>query len=64
MLRLETLRKEGGRDGRAKVALISRKLAAVAKEVEDIEGGEAVRPSRPISSWPAILTSAADSGND
>lgn len=41
--RLETLRKEGGRDGRAKVAVISRKLASVAREVEDIEGGEAVR---------------------
>ena len=38
---IETLRKEG-RDGRAKVANILRRLASVAKEIEDVEGGEAV----------------------
>ena len=38
---IETLRKEG-REGRAKVANILRRLASVAKEIEDVEGGEAV----------------------
>lgn len=41
--RLETLRKEGGRDGRAKVALLARRLLAVAKEVENMPGGEKTR---------------------
>lgn len=41
LTRIEALRKEG-RDGRAKVAVIARRLANVAKEIEDVEGGEAV----------------------
>ena len=39
--RIEALRKEG-RDGRAKVAVILRRLASVAKEIEDVEGGDTV----------------------
>ncbi|KAI5476482.1 exocyst complex component protein [Pseudohyphozyma bogoriensis] len=38
--RLETMRKEGGREGRAKVAVAARRLMALAKEVEGVEGAE------------------------
>lgn len=40
---LEHIRKEEGREGRAKVALIARRLAAVAKEVESMDKGEETR---------------------
>ncbi|KAG0145204.1 hypothetical protein CROQUDRAFT_659005 [Cronartium quercuum f. sp. fusiforme G11] len=40
--RLEALRKEG-KQGRATVALVIRRLLAVAKEVEGVEGGEETR---------------------
>lgn len=43
--RLESIRKDGGRDGRAKVAVAARRLMALAKEVEGIEGGDLVRIS-------------------
>lgn len=39
--RLEALRKEG-RVGRTKLAGILRRLASVAREIEDVEDGEAV----------------------
>ena len=41
--RLDALRKDGGREGRAKVAAIARRLASVAREVEGVEGGDATR---------------------
>lgn len=40
--RLEKLRKEGGREGRLKTAIITRRLAAIAREV-DIKGAEQTR---------------------
>jgi hypothetical protein len=40
--RLERLRKEGGREGRLKTAVIARRLSAIAKEV-DIKGAEQTR---------------------
>ncbi|UZJ52417.1 hypothetical protein CBS101457_001737 [Exobasidium rhododendri] len=40
--RLERLRKEGGREGRLKTAIIARRLSAIAKEV-DIKGAEQTR---------------------
>ena len=43
--RLEQIRKEEGREGRAKVAVIARRLAILAKEVETMEGGEETRAS-------------------
>lgn len=44
--RLETMRKEGGREGRAKVAVAARRLMSLAKEVEGVEGAEKVGDSR------------------
>ena len=41
--RLESMRKDGGREGRAKVAVAARRLMSLAKEVEGIEGGDLVR---------------------
>ncbi|CAH7688197.1 exocyst complex component Sec10-like protein [Phakopsora pachyrhizi] len=40
--RLEALRKEG-KDGRSKVAVVARRLLAVSKEVEGVEGSEVTR---------------------
>lgn len=40
--RLETMRKEGGKEGRAKVAVAARRLMSLAKEVEGVEGADAV----------------------
>lgn len=40
--RLERLRKEGGREGRLKTAIIARRLSAIAREV-DIKGAEQTR---------------------
>lgn len=42
--RLETMRKEGGKEGRGKVALAAKRLMSLAKEVEGLEGAELVRP--------------------
>ena len=36
------MRKEGGKEGRAKVAVAARRLMSLAKEVEGVEGAEAV----------------------
>ncbi len=36
------MRKEGGREGRAKVAVAARRLMSLAKEVEGVESAEAV----------------------
>ncbi|KAM0792876.1 hypothetical protein ACM66B_002639 [Microbotryomycetes sp. NB124-2] len=41
--RLERMRKEGGREGRAKVALAARRLLSLSKEVEGVEGAERTR---------------------
>ncbi|KAK4056327.1 Exocyst complex component 5 [Microbotryomycetes sp. JL221] len=41
--RLEKMRKEGGREGRAKVALAARRLLSLAKEVEGVEGADRTR---------------------
>ena len=41
--RLDTLRKDGGKEGRVKVAVILRRLSSMAKEV-DIPIAEKVRP--------------------
>lgn len=49
---LETLRKEG-RVGRTKLAGVLRRLASVAREIEDVEDGEAV--SCPTCSRDQIL---------
>lgn len=39
------MRKEGGREGRAKVAVAARRLMSLAKEVEGVESAEAVSRS-------------------
>ncbi|GAA5924103.1 exocyst subunit SEC10 [Sporobolomyces koalae] len=41
--RLEQMRKEGGRDGRQKVAIASRRLLSLSKEVEGVEEAEQTR---------------------
>ncbi|KAK4049397.1 Exocyst complex component 5 [Microbotryomycetes sp. JL201] len=41
--RLERMRKEGGREGRAKVALAARRLLSLAKEVEGVDGADRTR---------------------
>ncbi|SCV72671.1 BQ2448_4208 [Microbotryum intermedium] len=41
--RLELMRKEGGREGRAKVAVAARRLMSLAKEVEGVDGAEQTR---------------------
>lgn len=40
--RLEEMRKDGGREGRAKVAVAARRLMSLAKEVQGVEGAETV----------------------
>jgi hypothetical protein len=47
--RLDTMRKEGGKEGRAKVAVAARRLMSLAKEVEGVEGAEAVSSRRALS---------------
>lgn len=42
-VRLEKMRKEGGREGRQKVAIAARRLLSLSKEVEGVEGAENVR---------------------
>lgn len=46
--RLEEMRKEGGREGRRKVAVAARRLLSLSKEVDGVEGADKVRfpPSR------------------
>lgn len=39
---LEQMRKEGGREGRAKVALAARRLLSLSKETEGVDGAEEV----------------------
>ncbi|GAA5857601.1 hypothetical protein JCM8547_004291 [Rhodosporidiobolus lusitaniae] len=41
--RLERMRKEGGREGRQKVAVAARRLLSLSKEVEGVEGAEKTR---------------------
>ncbi|GAA5846578.1 hypothetical protein JCM9279_006750 [Rhodotorula babjevae] len=41
--RLEKMRKEGGREGRQKVAIASRRLLSLSKEVDGVEGAENTR---------------------
>ncbi|GAA5914353.1 hypothetical protein JCM5296_001632 [Sporobolomyces johnsonii] len=41
--RLEAMRKEGGREGRQKVAVAARRLLSLSKEVEGVEGAEKTR---------------------
>jgi hypothetical protein len=41
--RLEQMRKEGGREGRQKVAVAARRLLSLSKEVEGVEGADKVR---------------------
>lgn len=41
------MRKEGGKEGRAKVAVAARRLMSLAKEVEGVEGAEAVSFTSP-----------------
>lgn len=39
------MRKDGGREGRAKVAVAARRLMSLSKEVEGVEGADLVRSS-------------------
>ncbi|GAA5996984.1 exocyst subunit SEC10 [Rhodotorula paludigena] len=41
--RLEKMRKEGGREGRQKVAIAARRLLGLSKEIEGVEGAERTR---------------------
>ncbi|KAJ8296597.1 Exocyst complex component SEC10 [Rhodotorula toruloides] len=41
--RLEKMRKEGGREGRRKVAIAARRLLSLSKEVEGVEGADKTR---------------------
>ncbi|KDE05767.1 hypothetical protein MVLG_03858 [Microbotryum lychnidis-dioicae p1A1 Lamole] len=41
--RLEIMRKDGGREGRAKVAVAARRLMSLAREVEGVDGAEQTR---------------------
>lgn len=45
------MRKEGGKEGRAKVAVAARRLMSLAKEVEGVEGAEAVSCRRADSGF-------------
>lgn len=44
------MRKDGGKEGRAKVAVAARRLMSLAKEVEGVDGAEMVSSSFPFSS--------------
>lgn len=51
------MRKEGGREGRAKVALAARRLLSLAKEVEGVDGADEVsRDPEMTAIPPAELT--------
>lgn len=39
------MRKDGGKEGRAKVAVAARRLLSLAKEVQGVDGAEAVGSS-------------------
>lgn len=43
--RLESMRKDGGREGRAKVAVAARRLMSLAREVDGVEGADTVSSS-------------------
>lgn len=53
--RLEKMRKEGGREGRQKVAIAARRLLGLSKEIEGVEGAEKVRLAAPSGLLPPDL---------
>ena len=58
--RLEAMRKEGGREGRAKVAVAARRLMSLAKEVEGVESAEAVGQTSLPNSEPRSVAQRND----
>ena len=57
------MRKDGGRDGRAKVALAARRLMSLAKEVEGVDGAEMVSPCASCNTCTDTMM-ASDKGYD